>query len=125
MSACLHRFPGYDSHQGSRPGVDAAGNVYLRVYAGNDRYQIWRVSPDGKQAGPIVQDCRSGGALSEDGDRLVVAPNGTIWTLGSCGKARAFAPDGSLLFVSPESRKEDEARARRRAEKLANDEDPD
>ncbi len=89
-------------------GTDAAGSLYAlcSVRGTPSQRALIRVSPDGKKVDIIATDRRSGGVIGDE-DRLLVAPDGTIFMISSGRDMRVLAPDGRLLFISESSREDD------------------
>lgn len=99
-----------------RPCIDGWGNVYLLRYLAFDTHGVYRVSADGKDVRLLIDGSRVGTPISDD-RTLVVALDGTIYTIDNGGQVRVFGPDGSVRFISPKSREEDESNARRKRER--------
>jgi hypothetical protein len=63
----------------------------------------------------VVDGGAPGTPIGED-QNLAVMPNGVMYVFSYDGRARVFSPDGAMQFASEAARRDDEYRARRRAE---------
>lgn len=84
--------------------ADRSGHAFVLGENASNHRTVVRVTPDGRAAVVMTDRRVRGGPLDPSESCMAVAPDGRVWLLGDGGIVHAFAPDGTIAYVSPAAR---------------------
>ena len=89
-----------------KPCTDSKGNVYIVGKKNGGYTNLIRFSQVTKTFEIVLTDVLEGGVLKGE-EHLAVSPDGTIFLLDYYHKLKIFNPDGSLKYITEQSKEED------------------
>ena len=110
------------SYKDSRPCIDKNGFVYILGKKDN-KYYLVRLNPNTMKWETIQKDITEGGKLYEV-ENLAVTPDGSrIYCLEYNNRMRVFDSNMNMIYISEESKKDDEQLTAEHKKKVENDEE--
>jgi WD40 repeat protein len=106
----------------SRPCIDKNGFVYV-LGEKNDKYYLVRLNQSTMKWETLLKDIREGGNLYEV-ENLAVTPDGSrVYCLEYNNRMRVFDSGLNMIYISGQSKKDDEELAEEHRKKVENDEE--
>jgi hypothetical protein len=94
---------------GEKIYADGKGNIFIAGLDENEKSILLRLSSDGETIDTVLKDITEGGTFRyDDGDIVLVSPEGIIYTVNSSEQLRAFNPDYSVKYISNMCKEDDE-----------------
>lgn len=110
------------NYKDCKPAVDQHGNVYVIGTNDNSMSRLIRYNSRAGRFDTILKDVLEKSFLNGE-DQLVVAPNGTVYTMKFYNRFKMFSPDMKMTYRSKQSEKEDDEKLKKKQEAIANDEE--
>ncbi len=106
-----------------KPFADKNGNVYVLGKQTGDKYTLIRLNGSTMKWEVLVKDIKDGGQLNEV-ERLAASPDGSkFYCLQYDSRLRIFDSVFNMIYISSESKEDDEDLAAEHKKKVKNDEE--
>jgi hypothetical protein len=105
-----------------RPYIDRNGNVYVLETVSDDNVNLLKLDAGTMKWETLLKDIKEGGKLNES-DKLVLSAEGRIYCFNNYNGMRVFDSNLNMIYISQQSKEDDEETLSEKKEKVEKDEE--